>query len=66
MCFFLCCCFWEGLEFIFTATEEEWTAYESVLDDYSLLIRSQGLSLNQWIAELRARCPSARHWGFIW
>lgn len=41
--------------------KEKLTAYETTLDDYSLLILSQGLSLKWLIAELRARCPTASH-----
>lgn len=48
LCAFLCCCFWIFLFFFFYCNEEvkeKWTAYETTLDDYSLLILSQGLSL---------------------
>lgn len=67
LCAFLCCCFWIFLGFFYCNEEvkEKWTAYETTLDDYSLLILSQGLSLKWLIAQLRARRPTASHWGFF-
>lgn len=65
MCFFYVAAF-ERFGF-FNCNEEvkeKWTAYETTLGDYSLLILSQGLSLKKLIAEVKTRCPTASHWGF--